>query len=241
MNILLCNDDGIFSEGLKSLANILKREHNVTVVAPSGNRSGYSRSISFYKDLEVTKVDAIEGVECYSTSGTPTDCVKFAILTLNKKFDLVVSGINNGSNLGTDIYYSGTVGACFEANFFKIPAIALSSVQVDADYNRISAIIEEVLPDLFSKIKEDITLNVNIPSAKKGFNGVKYCYVGINKYSDGYVKMENGAYQLVGKPIPPTESDIGSDVYYSYKGYVTVSPLNNVLTDLTLLSEFLKA
>ena len=63
MNILLCNDDGIFSEGLKSLANILKREHNVTVVAPSGNRSGYSRSISFYKDLEVAKVDAIEGVD----------------------------------------------------------------------------------------------------------------------------------------------------------------------------------
>ena len=93
---------------------------------------------------------------------------------------------------------------------------------------------------MLSKTNENITLNVNIPSERKGYNGVKYCFVGVNKYSDGYVKMENGAYQLVGKPIPPTENDFGSDVYYSYNGYVTVSPLNNVLTDLTLLSEFLK-
>ena len=240
MNILLCNDDGIFSEGLKSLANILKREHTVTVVAPSGNRSGFSRSISFYKDLTVQKVDAIDGVECYSMSGTPTDCVKFAILTLGIKFDLVVSGINNGSNLGSDIYYSGTVGACFEANFFKIPAIAFSSVQVNADYSVVSKIVEDVLPNLLTKLDGETTLNVNIPSTKKGYNGVKYCFVGINKYSDGYMKVNEDVYQLVGKPIPPTESDFGSDVYYSYKGFVTISPLKNVLTDHSTLSEFNK-
>ena len=91
MNILICNDDGIYSEGLKTLANILKDKHSVTVFAPSGNRSGYSRSVSFHKNIEVLPVNEIEGVKSYTVSGTPADCVKFAITTKVSDFDLVVA------------------------------------------------------------------------------------------------------------------------------------------------------
>ncbi|MBR6737491.1 MAG: 5'/3'-nucleotidase SurE [Clostridia bacterium] len=240
MNILVCNDDGVFSEGIISLANILKKEHQITVVAPNGNRSGFSRSLTFYKDMSVEKVECVSGVECYALSGTPSDCVRFAVTQMNKKLDLVISGINNGSNLGSDIYYSGTVGACFEANTLDIPAIALSSVEVNPDFNKVAIEIEKLLPNLFSKLDKSVTFNVNVPTLKSKLNGVKYCFVGVNKYTDGYVETAKNVYQLIGKPIPPTENDFGSDVYYAHKGFITVTPLKCVLTDYSLLMELTK-
>ena len=128
MNILICNDDGIFSEGLVTLANILKKQHNITVFAPDGNRSGFSRSMSFHKDIVIKQIhNAIDGVECYSVSGTPADCVKFGVIASGKQFDLVVSGVNDGLNLGTDIIYSGTCAGAREGVIEGIPGVAIST------------------------------------------------------------------------------------------------------------------
>ena len=239
MNILVCNDDGIFSEGLKTLANILKNKHNVTVFAPSGNRSGYSRSVSFHKNIEVLSVNEIEGVKSFTVSGTPADCVKFALTTKFSDFDLVVAGINQGPNLGSDIYYSGTVNACFEANVENIPAIAFSNVGFrDYKFEENAKIIEEIFDKLVTLASGTYTLNVNLPNVNAcDVNGVEFCRAGVCKYSDGYVKTGDSTYKLIGEPIPPNENDLDTDVYYSAKNYVTVTPVTHRVTDEVVLKK----
>ncbi|HBF44896.1 MAG TPA: hypothetical protein DDW16_04695, partial [Clostridiales bacterium] len=109
MKILICNDDGIFSEGLKTLAKFLSKENDVFVMAPDGNRSAYSHSMSFFKKLELKKIEQDKNYVSYSLSGTPADCVRFGTEFFKDiKFDLIVSGVNIGSNAGTDTLYSGT-------------------------------------------------------------------------------------------------------------------------------------
>ncbi|MBQ3234559.1 MAG: 5'/3'-nucleotidase SurE [Clostridia bacterium] len=239
MNILVCNDDGIFSEGILTLANILKEKHQITVFAPTGNRSGFSRSMSFHKDLEIRKVDAISGVECYSVSGTPSDCVKFAVTAFDKKFDLVVSGINGGPNLGSDIFYSGTVNACFEANVENIPAIAFSNVALsNFNFKENAKTINAIIDNLIKLSSGKYVLNVNMPNLPfSEVKGVKLCPAGVCKYSDGYVSTGDGVYRLIGEPIKPTEADFGTDVYYSAKGYVTVSPLSPRVNNVEVLKD----
>lgn len=239
MNILVCNDDGIFSEGIIALATILKSKHNLTIIAPDGNRSGFSRSVSFHRDVVIKPVSLIEGVEAYSVSGTPADCVKFALTAMDKNIDLVVAGINRGPNLGSDIFYSGTVNACFEANVEKIPAIAFSNVGFsNFMFDENAKIIENIFDKLLDYTLNTHTLNVNIPNVNASeVKGVKFCTAGVCKYSDGYVKTAENTYKLVGEPIPPNESDYGTDVYYSSLGYVTVTPVMHTVTDLNVLSK----
>ncbi len=233
MNILVCNDDGIFSEGLKVLANVLKNKHNVTVFAPTGNRSGYSRSVSFHKNIDVVPVDEIEGVNSFTVSGTPADCVKFALTNKISEFDLVVAGINQGPNLGSDVFYSGTVNACFEANVENIPAIAFSNVGFrDFKFTENAKIIEKIFDKLLSLTSGSYTLNVNLPNVcESEIQGVKFCRTGVCKYSDGYIKTGEYTYKLIGEPIPPNEKDFDTDVYYSAKNYVTVTPVTHRVTD----------
>lgn len=227
MNILICNDDGIFSKGLLSLAKILYNKHDLTIVAPDGNRSGFSRSMSFHKEIKVIKQKVFNDVEAYSLSGTPADCVKFALTTFNKKFDLVVCGINLGPNLGNDIFYSGTVNACFEGNLFDIPAIAFSNVAFkDFNFETCERFISNNFDKIVKMSSKEYTLNINIPNIEyKNIKGVKICKSGDIQYSDGYVKIDEKTYKLIGEPIPPTDKDLGTDVYYSYLGYVTITPV----------------
>ncbi len=239
MNILVCNDDGIFSEGLSTLAKLLAKKHNVTVFAPSGNRSGYSRSVSFHKDIEVLSSNVIENIEAYTVSGTPADCVKFALTALDKRFDFVVAGINKGPNLGSDIFYSGTVNACFEANVENIPAIAFSNTAfTNYKFNENAKIIELIFDKLLKISLTTHTLNVNIPNVDfTEIKGVKFCRAGVCKYSDGYIKTSENTYKLIGEPIPPSETDAGTDVYFSSKNYVTVTPVSHKVTDEAVLSK----
>jgi 5'-nucleotidase len=195
--------------------------------------------MSFHKDIEIKKVNAIDGVECYSVSGTPADCVKFALNVISKKFDLVVSGINGGPNLGSDINYSGTVNACFEANVEKIPAIAFSNIGFKNQYLSENAkVIETYLNLLLSNVNSSYTLNVNIPNVKfDEVKGYKFCSAGVCRYTDGYIKTDEDTYRLIGEPIPPTESDFGTDVYYTYNGYVTITPVTHRVTDYNALEK----
>lgn len=240
MKILLCNDDGIFSEGLLALANLLKREYEVVVYAPSGNRSGFSRSVSFHKNIDVVPTKLVDGVEAYAVSGTPADCVKFAVTTNKYGIDLVIAGINNGPNLGSDVFYSGTVNACFEANVENIPAIAFSNVAFkDYLFNENAVVIGKILKRLISLTLPTHTLNVNLPNVTLSeVKGVKFCKTGVCKYSDGYIKTGENTYKLIGEPIPPNENDLGTDVYYSSKNYVTVTPVSHQVTDEKVLSNF---
>ena len=120
MKILLTNDDGICAEGLKHLVKWAKTLGEVTVFAPKTQQSAKSHSINIHGTYEVTKTDIFGGIEAYSVDSTPADCVRVAVLGMKKQFDLVISGINCGPNLGADIHYSGTVAACFEAALLGI-------------------------------------------------------------------------------------------------------------------------
>ena len=128
MNILLTNDDGYKSPGIWALANRLKEKHNIYIVAPDGERSGASHSASFFAALSYVYHGNVDGVEVYSLSGTPADCVVFSVRYLLKdvKFDCVLSGINDVLNVGSDIMFSGTFGAAQEATYQGIKGVAIS-------------------------------------------------------------------------------------------------------------------
>ena len=237
MNILVCNDDGIFSEGLLALANILKKKgHNVIIFAPEGNRSGFSRSVSFFKEIPIKKVE-IEGFLAYSVNGTPADCCKLG-LELFKDVDLVVSGINKGSNLGSDIFYSGTVNACFEASFKKVKSIAFSNVKFkDYKFDENAKFIDKYFEKLYEMSSPSFVLNVNIPNLTLNeIKGVKVCKTGHVRYNDTYVQPSKDVYMLVGEPIPPESDDFDSDIYWSHNNYATVSPVSHYIFDSKFLN-----
>ena len=127
MRILITNDDGIHAKGLLPLAQWAQRLGDVTVIAPKFEQSGKSHGIEIHKSFEMKKVDFAPGIEAYALDSTPADCVRVAILGMKKQFDLVISGINRGLNIGRDTIYSGTVGAIFEANALGVPALAFST------------------------------------------------------------------------------------------------------------------
>ncbi len=246
MNILVCNDDGIFSEGLNTLAlMLLKKGHNVLIVAPDGNRSAFSHSLSVYREITVEKRElpaefagfSGEKCEAYAVGGTPADCVKFAAHGLNKKIDLVCSGINQGSNLGSELLYSGTVACGLEANELGYKSIAFS---VTAHKDLKFAAAGEFLSEIFERLCDfaDIgyCLNVNVPNLEKSeIKGVKVTKTGIQLYSDGYVKTENGGYMLVGVPKEHDLNEPDCDVEWNRAGYVTVTPLSRDKTDRAAL------
>ena len=225
MRILVTNDDGIQSEGVKTLAELLsKKGHKVTVVAPDGNRSAFSHSLSIYKKLTFLRQNISENFEAYSLSGTPADCVKFAVHYFETKpFDFVCSGINGGNNLGSDTCYSGTVAAGLEANFFGIKSIAFSNVaNKDFDFKENAEAIDEIFDKLVEISDGGYVLNVNLPNGKH--KGVKIVPLGVQKYTDEYQKNDDGTYMLTGYPICLEKGEY-CDVEFSNKKYITVAPI----------------
>ena len=242
MNILISNDDGIFSEGLLALANVLNKKHNIYIFVPDGNRSGFSRSLSFHKNIIVKKVEYNGFDNVYTVSGTPGDAVKIALtyFLTDVKIDLVVSGVNLGSNLGSDVFYSGTVNACFEANECGYPAIALSNIaHNDFNFDGTIKFLDNNFDKLVSISSKNYTLNVNIPNLNYDeIKGVKFCKTGVCRYTDGYIKVDENTYQLVGNQIPPTDNDIDTDVFFTYNGFVTITPVVHSVLSEEYLSKF---
>lgn len=224
MRILVVNDDGIMSEGIKALADFLSIKHDVTVVAPDGNRSAFSHSLSIYKDIVIKEIKISDRYRAFAMSGTPADCVKFAVHYFSDiKFDLVCSGINKGHNLGSDTVYSGTISACLEGNFFGIKGLAFSNyAHKDCDFNANIKSLDGIFESLLNICSPDYTLNVNFPNGKE--NGVKIVPLGIHLYTDNYVQTAEDTYQLVGAPVDEIK-DENCDVAYAKKGFVTVTPI----------------
>ncbi len=228
MNILVCNDDGIYSEGLIALAKCLSRENNIIVIAPSGNMSGISHSLNFNQDIEVHEVFLDKAFKSYSVSGTPADCVKFAYYELKDfKIDLVCAGINKGSNLGTDVIYSGTVSAGLEANSLGLPAVAVSSVPFEGgDFDMCGIICLKIIDKFKEFFSSSYTLNVNVPGIKMNeIKGVKVAKLGVQVYSDQYIPTGENSYRLIGEPLEHGFNDSDCDVEWVKAGYVSVTPI----------------
>ena len=238
MKILITNDDGILAPGIFPLVEWAKKHGEVTVVAPKSEQSGKSHAINFTEPIEITKCDRFPGVRAYAMDSTPADCVRFGIMGLNESYDLVLSGINRGVNMGVDIIYSGTVAAAFEAAYWNHRAIALSTYPDNLDYA--ASLLDDVYSyftsnELFSKA--DI-FNVNIPERSRG---IRITRQGSPYFNDGFKCVGENLYIQTGERIPDSNpDDITGDIVAVESGYVSVTPITLNRVDLKAYDELSK-
>lgn len=233
MKVLITNDDGYQSTGLMLLCKKLTEAgHEVVVVAPDSQRSAFSHAVNFFKVITVNKLEEYCGaIEAYACSGTPADCVKFGE-SLNHKYDVVISGPNNGENYGTAIIYSGTVAAAEEAALCGIKAIALSSSPYGGSF---SSAVEYVVDNLESLVAIDLDnalININVPDIPMAqIKGVKICKQCMCQLFHDYMEKQPGENQwmAVGDQLPI--DDPGSDIDCLKKGYITITPVSLDRTD----------
>lgn len=243
MRILLVNDDGINAEGIRKMASALSNEHEVYVVAPMQEQSGMSQALTVGKPLHVKNIDlGINGVKAYSVSGTPADCSKLALeFLLDKLPDLVISGINHGSNLGTDVLYSGTVGAALEAYLHKIPAIAISaSSKSTISFDEIAGIISREIKYFYDTDKL-FMYNINFPNSLKD-DKIKFVFTkhGYRTYDNEFdeIILDDGskAYTMKGR-AKDIGNDESTDIEVVKKGFISVTPLHVERTDFSKLNK----
>lgn len=237
MKILITNDDGIDAKGIRLLAKWAKNLGEVTVVAPKVEQSGRSQAIDFVQPIEIVEVPFMEGVKAYRMSSTPADCVRFGVVGLKQKYDLVLSGINYGVNLGADIVYSGTVGAIFEAARMKMPAIAFSSFpdEQEAAAERLTEAYDYIMKNnLFA---ECLPLNVNIP---KNAKAIRMTYQGSPFFSDEFEKLDKeNMYMQMGEPIPDVEpNNLDRDTVAVRNGFISITPLTVFRTDMEVFRKY---
>jgi len=167
MNILLTNDDGIHAEGLQTLYSILSEKHNVTVVAPDRERSAVSHAITLHEPLRIDRISSLYDGRGYASNGTPADCVKLGILEICDTYpDMVISGINSGSNVGVSIHYSGTAAAAREAALHGLTAMAVSinGYYKPEHYKDAAVFTASLAAKTFqNSLPFGVFLNVNIP------------------------------------------------------------------------------
>jgi 5'-nucleotidase len=234
MKIFLTNDDGYYSDGIRTLASKLAGAgHEVKVVAPLEEHSGAGHGLSLHKTLHYRAVSFESVSEAYALNGTPADCVKFGLTELFKgeRFDAVISGINNVLNLGTDVVYSGTFNAAMEGTICGVSSIAVSTKSKDGDFAYPADFVVKNLEKLLVPSLKDSTLNINIPSNKAGGNkGVFVTTLGEVRYSDAYRAVSEDAdgskeYLLYGKPIFTHPNEENCDFVKTKAGYITVTPI----------------
>lgn len=246
MRILITNDDGINAKGIQLLAKALQNKHEIVVVAPDRQRSASSHSITLTEPLIIKSVK-VEGLncKCFSVSGTPADCTKIALEKLTtEKIDIVISGINDGFNLGTDVLYSGTVSAAIEAAIMKVPSIAISCNGSDESFQIAIDYIDEIVETLkVQEIQGDLVLNINIPPVdRKDVKGIKVCKIGERNYKGVFIEMECTdectTYKVQG--APEDLDNMGTDVLHVKEGYITLTPLHYDLTNFKILEQVTK-
>ena len=237
MRILITNDDGIGSPVLPRLAKWASKLGEVTVVAPKVEQSGMSHAIDFTRPIEIKKVDIGEKVRAFSMDSTPADCVRYAVMGMKEHFDLVISGINRGLNLGADIVYSGTIGAIFEAARLGIKGVAFSTDprSFDDAMSRID--------DVWSFFEKENLLaigniyNVNIPLSDKG---IKVTRQGGIYFTDDFKYLGDDMYEQVGAMADPKSCDERFDNVAVIHGYISITPLTSEKTNLSVYEKFEK-
>lgn len=241
MNIIVTNDDGYNQKGIICLAKALAKEHNVTVIAPETEQSAVSHGITMRTPLFVRKKElyGLENTDVYAVTGSPADCVKFALCNMRGELkpDIVVSGINAGSNLGGDIFYSGTVSAAVEAALGGIKSIAFSlNVKQKSDfmYFEEASTICAKLVNMLSNADFDV-LNINIPAKDNLKNCEAVCVMqGKAQFKEKYernISARMGEYYwLEGEYIGGEEKE-STDGKALNEGKITITPIKINLTD----------
>lgn len=230
MRILITNDDGIAAKGIRLLTEWAKTLGEVTVVAPMQEQSGKSHGINIITPFEIVKSELFDGVEAYAVASTPADCVRFGIVGLKKEYDLVLSGMNAGYNMGKDIVYSGTVGAIYEAAHQRAKAaIAFSSApntleEASRHFDRVWQYFKD------NRLLDKHALyNVNITSEARD---IRITRQGSAYYSDDFELCGENLYKQVGVMVYEDKCDIAYDTDAVTRGYISITPMSNERTDL---------
>ena len=245
MKIFLSNDDGIDSNGLISLAKQLSKDNDMLIVAPDGNRSVCSHSLTVKKPITISPCDKLFGQPMYKTSGTPADCVKILEHHFTDfKPDVVVSGINKAHNLGSDIFYSGTVAIAYEAAYYGYIAFAFSAYSLgESPFDEYSPYAEKIINALLPYSEPSTIWNVNFPDVDVNIKDIKITKLGNRTYDDKYVFVCDDNYQLTSTDIKFDDKSLqieeDYDLYWIKNGYITVTPLVFDRTDYAKLEEII--
>lgn len=239
MRILITNDDSVSSPVLLPLIQWAQKLGEVTCVVPKYEQSGKSHSIELRNPFEVKQVELAPGVKVYTVDSAPADCVRYAVLGLGMEFDLVISGINRGLNIGIDTLYSGTAAGVFEAGCCGIPGVCLSTNP--ESFDDALAHLDQVY-DFFveHKLMEKHSLyNVNIPIGTDGT--IRITRQGGRYYSDDFVHEENHMVRPCGIPVfePCGFDDVDTDAVLHYK-YISISPMTTIRTEMNVFHELSK-
>lgn len=246
---MVTNDDGYSAKGLRAAIDVARKFGRVIAIAPEVTQSGMSQAITMYKPLFLKKQHEEAGVEIYSFSGTPVDCVKMAFdyLLADRKVDLVISGINHGSNAAVNVLYSGTMGAAIEGSFYGVPSIGLSLDDHDADADFEGAvmygrkIIAQVL-EAAARLPRPLCLNVNVPRCPaEEIQGIRLCRQTRGFWREDFFRREDphgreyfwltGAFQ---NSEPEAED---TDEWALAHRYVAVVPVQVDMTDYGMLGK----
>ncbi len=248
MKILLTNDDGIYAEGMEKLVELmLPLGHELYIVSPKRNNSGAGHAITLWREVEIRKLDPLKGIrERWFVDGTPVDAIKFALGNGIVRPELIVSGINNGPNMGRNIFYSGTVGAALEALFHDISSVALSVENWSEPlwepaiiYGR--KIVEKAI-DLVRNNKDNtFLLNANFPDLPASeIKGTRLTRQGVSGFAEKFYPSKGGTphhYFLAGEiTMPDTDGYI--DAIAVSEGYISITPLYPQLTSEEVLKKF---
>ena len=238
--ILITNDDSISAPGIKALVEAVKDLGKIIVVAPDKPQSGMGHAITLGQHLRLQKAHILEGIEAYTCSGTPVDCVKLAVdKVLHHKPTICLSGINHGANHSINVIYSGTMSAALEASIESIPSIGFSllDLSIDADFTAAKhyarIIVKQLLAD--KNLDKHLCLNVNIPKvATSLIKGIKICKQSYAKYDEKFIERTDPHgkkyYWLTGEFVNFDKSK-DTDVWALKNNYVSVVPVQFDLTN----------
>ncbi len=243
--ILVTNDDSVHAKGIKELVVVASEFGNVLVVAPNKPQSGMGHAITITKPLRMESYNGFDGVEAYSCSGTPVDCVKLAVFEiLKRKPDLLLSGINHGENSSTNVLYSGTMSAAIEGAMEGIPSIgfSLADFNSDADFSAAKNVATELIPQIMNKgLPNNTALNVNVPKVSyRDLKGIKVCAQAHAYWEDKFDSRRDQFgrpyYWLTGQ-FSDRDQREDTDLHYLKMGYATIVPTHFDLTNYGALRD----
>lgn len=244
MKFLLTNDDGVYAEGLRALAEALEAMGEVVVIAPERPQSGTGHGITLHKPLRLNPVSLRDGRSAFAVNGTPPDCVLLGLREVAPDAGMVVAGINRGANLGEDVIYSGTVAGAREGALNGVPSIAISCVSPTiSDFTEAALIARRIVEEVMEHgLPPGVFLNVNLPdlplSQIRGFRLVRQGRRWYRSTFERRVDPRGGVYYWIGGEKPEDPFVPGTDVAAIQEGYVAVMPAHFDLTAYSCLKEW---
>ncbi|WP_343635788.1 5'/3'-nucleotidase SurE [Fluviicola sp.] len=236
--IFVTNDDSLHAKGIASLVAVAQEFGDVVVIAPDKPQSGMGHAITISHPLRLYRSDIFEGIEAYSCSGTPVDCVKLGVYeVLHRKPDLILSGVNHGLNSSTNVLYSGTMSAAVEGAMEHVPSIGFSygDFDPDADFSAAMHVANQVIPQILEHgLPQGVCLNVNIPKGPlEALKGIEVCRQAYAFWEDRFDKRMDQFgrpyYWLTGT-FDSREDATDTDLHFLDQGYATIVPTQFDLT-----------